>query len=71
MCAGYESSIALTKSGNIYSFGRNSFGTLGLGNGYTKVTVPTLVSSISNVKIVKISCGLYHVLALDGITFVV
>jgi alpha-tubulin suppressor-like RCC1 family protein len=53
--------LALTEDGQVYSFGRNESGQLGLG--HTKnITIPTLISDLNN--IAQISAGTVHSLLL-------
>lgn len=46
---GSAHTLALTKSGTIYSWGRNNMGQLGHGRKTEKEVMSTLVSSFSNV----------------------
>jgi hypothetical protein len=52
----------VTKDGKIYSWGNNNFGQLGLGH-TTQQNTPQLVTAITD-KIISISCGYAHVMAL-------
>lgn len=65
--AGYNYSILLTESGELYVFGNNSYGQLGL-EGTTARYIPTLNSLPNGVKIKSIAVGEYHSIALgeDG-----
>lgn len=60
--AGDNFSMALDKNGNVYAWGYNENGELGLGSTYN-VSTPTRIKSLSN--IVKIVAGANHSLALD------
>lgn len=63
-------SLALTKDGDIYSFGFNNYGQLGLGSYRDKEYKPTLIENLKNV--VQVSCShSNHSLALtkDGEVF--
>jgi alpha-tubulin suppressor-like RCC1 family protein len=60
--SGYYFSMALNSTGNVFSFGSNEQGQLGLGDQYNRYT-PHHVN-ISDF-IVEISCGGYHVLYLS------
>ena len=62
--SGYESSFALTKDGKIYSWGRNDFGQLGVGDKQRKL-VPTLISELQNSVIVSMVAGAFHNFAID------
>lgn len=59
---GMSRSSAIYLLGMIYSWGCNDSGQLGNGT-YTSSTTPVPVKNLKN--IVKISCGAFHVLALD------
>ncbi len=61
--AGSYHTLALTNEGLIYSFGKNDYGQLGLGN-YDNINIPTLVLKINN--IIQISAGYNHSLALTN-----
>nr|XP_033815170.1 E3 ISG15--protein ligase HERC5-like isoform X2 [Geotrypetes seraphini] len=65
--AGGEHNIALSISGAVYSWGRNSMGQLGLGHTNSHCH-PTLVASLQHKKTVFVSCGESHtaVLTKDG-----
>eukprot|EP00026_Physarum_polycephalum_P001542 Phypoly_transcript_01544.p1 GENE.Phypoly_transcript_01544~~Phypoly_transcript_01544.p1 ORF type:complete len:1030 (+),score=135.85 Phypoly_transcript_01544:65-3091(+) len=59
---GDQFSMALTVSGNVYSWGNNKFGQLGLGDSDTRST-PTLVRALRGKHIVQIACGAHHTIA--------
>ncbi|EGC28496.1 hypothetical protein DICPUDRAFT_44183, partial [Dictyostelium purpureum] len=58
-------SIALSKDGKLYSFGSSSFNELGNGDMFNE-RVPKLVDNelLKNSKIIDVSCGFFHSLAL-------
>jgi E3 ubiquitin-protein ligase HERC4 len=58
-------SLALTNSGEIYGFGSNIHGQLGLGFESEKVNKPTLIKSLSGIPISFICCGGNHSFALS------
>lgn len=60
IACGQFHSLALTNSGELYSFGSNLHGQLGLGFETEKVTKPTLVKSLAGVPIALLSCGGNH-----------
>ena len=63
--AGAAHALALTESGEVYAWGRNNYGQLGIGN-KTDRDVPTLVSGAWNGnKIISIAAGDNHSLAMD------
>ena len=57
---GFNHTMALTKSGEIYGWGDNQNGQVGIGN-EVSISIPT---KISLGKIISISCGGYHTIAL-------
>lgn len=61
------SSAIVTKAGQLYTFGDNSQGQLGLGNGVFRsqiiVDKPTRVQDIFD-EVIQVSCGYRHTLAL-------
>ena len=66
--AGNSHSLALDQNGNIYSWGRNNYGHLGNGtttDSNTPVQVKTTGTPMEGKKIVQISTGIDHSLALD------
>ncbi|MET3290435.1 UNVERIFIED_CONTAM: uncharacterized protein YjdB/alpha-tubulin suppressor-like RCC1 family protein [Brevibacillus sp. OAP136] len=64
LAAGDGFSVALTASGDVYTWGRNDQGQLGLGN-TTQTNVPKKVPGLGEVK--EIAAGNSHVLARGGI----
>jgi len=69
-CGRYHS-LALAEDGNVFVFGSNVYGELGIELGEEKkLLVPNMNPNLSNIKM--IACGGYHSLALteDGIIFV-
>jgi alpha-tubulin suppressor-like RCC1 family protein len=56
--------IKETESG-VYSFGRNSYGQLGLGNTIDQTT-PQLISTLKNEKIINVVCGHQHNIIITG-----
>ena len=60
-CGKYHSA-ALTASGDVYAWGLNDCGQLGLGQ--TKATTPAKVEALSGIGVTQLSCGEYHTLAL-------
>lgn len=56
-------SLALTRRGTVYSFGKNSFGQLGIGS-LSSSAVPSVISSLNGKGIRQVSCGLHHAIAM-------
>ncbi|XP_065584431.1 probable E3 ubiquitin-protein ligase HERC4 isoform X2 [Artemia franciscana] len=69
VCGGYHS-FAVSKSGAVFGWGKNTFGQIGLGDCQDR-TRPYLLSSLENQKIVYMCCGRDHSVALtkDGGVF--
>jgi E3 ubiquitin-protein ligase HERC4 len=66
--AGSEHSVALTDSGEVYTWGGDPEGQLGLGSSNESHVqlIPHLVLSLSKFKITEIAAGGAHTLALTG-----
>ncbi|XP_039264808.2 uncharacterized protein LOC120340578 [Styela clava] len=60
--AGADFSVALTSDGDIYVWGSNVEGQLGLGSEVNEAIKPTLLKTINQVKYV--ACGYYHMAAV-------
>lgn len=58
--------VALTASGQCYSWGSNKFGQLGLDKTVVAVPKPVWIKSMSGETIVDIACGMFHVLLLTS-----
>eukprot|EP01125_Pyxidicula_operculata_P004047 TRINITY_DN1574_c0_g1_i3.p1 TRINITY_DN1574_c0_g1~~TRINITY_DN1574_c0_g1_i3.p1 ORF type:complete len:2540 (-),score=589.38 TRINITY_DN1574_c0_g1_i3:112-7731(-) len=60
-------SLAITDEGQLYSFGENSYGQLGLGHKENQ-TLPQLVASLSGKRVIDASAGMFHSIVLtdDG-----
>ncbi|XP_028027224.1 probable E3 ubiquitin-protein ligase HERC4 isoform X3 [Bombyx mandarina] len=69
-CGAYHS-VALTNSGDLYSWGANSYGQCGLGTISNKEMSPQHISSLIGVPIALIACGNNHtfVLSKSGAVF--
>lgn len=70
VAAGFSHSAAVDSSGNLYTWGSNKYGQLGLGD-YAMRRFPELVTGFVDSRgatytVVDIKCGLYHCLALDN-----
>ncbi|KAM9237973.1 E3 ISG15--protein ligase HERC5 [Dugong dugon] len=68
--AGEAHSMALSMSGNIYSWGKNDFGQLGLGHTNNK-DCPSLIEELDNQDVEFLTCGGSHtaLLTKDGLVF--
>nr|XP_040149188.1 E3 ISG15--protein ligase HERC5 [Ictidomys tridecemlineatus] len=68
--AGEAHSMALSMSGNVYSWGKNNFGQLGLGHTKNRA-VPCLIETPDNKKVEFLACGGSHaaLLTQDGLMF--
>ena len=62
-CGKYHT-MALTASGDVYAWGLESSGQLGLGSARTKAKTPQKVEALSGIGVRQLSCGSYHTLAL-------
>uniref|UniRef100_A0A336LYC2 CSON004352 protein n=1 Tax=Culicoides sonorensis TaxID=179676 RepID=A0A336LYC2_CULSO len=65
IACGQFHSLALTDSGDLYAWGANGYGQLGLGMTCEKVTKPTLIKSLQGVPISFICCGGNHSFAVS------
>lgn len=65
IACGQFHSLALTAGGDLYSFGSNIHGQLGLGFDCEKVSKPTLVKSLAGVPIAFLTCGGNHTFVIS------
>lgn len=65
VCVGYGHMLALTRGGDVYSWGRNIYGQLGLGDHKDKAS-PQLVTHLKEEPVKAVVCGQYHSLALTA-----
>jgi alpha-tubulin suppressor-like RCC1 family protein len=61
---GYFHTIALTKNGEVYAWGSNTSGVIGIGSEKDHQLLPIKVNGFNNEKVIQISCGYWHSLAL-------
>ena len=66
--AGAFHSVAVTSDGELYAWGANDIGQLGIRNCSAQVDVPTRVEALDNVSVGASSCGFEHTIAIaeDG-----
>jgi hypothetical protein len=64
-CGAFHS-IALTRTGEIYAWGKNENGQIGIANNVDYHMVPTKVHVGNDEKIISVSCGFQHSLALTA-----
>ena len=60
----YHHSAAVAETGELFTFGMNDCGQLGLGTTQHQVT-PQLVEGLEGVRLIGVSCGLYHTVAVS------
>jgi hypothetical protein len=63
ICCGGHHNLVLTKSGELYGWGHNDCGQVGNGTIYNQL-IPKKVNGFNNEKVVMISCGWRHSMAL-------
>ncbi|XP_051823686.1 probable E3 ubiquitin-protein ligase HERC6 [Antechinus flavipes] len=61
---GKEHSLAICKTGRIYSWGSGSRGQLGIKEFKDQCSIPKNIEALSREKIIQVSCGHYHSIAL-------
>ncbi|KAI4884474.1 hypothetical protein NFI96_014102 [Prochilodus magdalenae] len=64
-CGNFHS-LALTNGGEVYSWGQNNYGQLGLGKAVALQAIPALVQSLTGVPVIQISAGGAHTFALTS-----
>ncbi|XP_046900656.1 probable E3 ubiquitin-protein ligase HERC6 isoform X3 [Hypomesus transpacificus] len=71
VACGDAHSLALTSGGDVYSWGLNSHGQLGLGKGVSLQPYPTQVRSLTGVPVTQVAAGGTHtlVLSLSGLVY--
>uniref|UniRef100_A0A1Q3F9S7 Putative hect e3 ubiquitin ligase n=1 Tax=Culex tarsalis TaxID=7177 RepID=A0A1Q3F9S7_CULTA len=62
---GHSHCLALTNSGELYAWGANEYGQLGLGTTGKKVPTATLIKSLAGIPIAFIACGGNHSFAVS------
>ncbi|XP_028645231.1 probable E3 ubiquitin-protein ligase HERC6 isoform X2 [Grammomys surdaster] len=68
---GKEHSVAVCHKGKVFTWGAGSEGQLGIGEFKEISFMPTKIKALDDIKIIQVSCGHYHSLALseDGHVF--
>ncbi|CAM2117489.1 putative E3 ubiquitin-protein ligase HERC4 isoform X1 [Caretta caretta] len=71
VACGYYHSLALSKGSEVYSWGQNKYGQLGIGYEFKKQTSPQLIKSLLGIPFAQIAAGGAHsfVLTLSGAIF--
>uniref|UniRef100_A0A8C6VII4 HECT and RLD domain containing E3 ubiquitin protein ligase 4 n=1 Tax=Naja naja TaxID=35670 RepID=A0A8C6VII4_NAJNA len=71
VACGYCHSLALSKGSEVFSWGQNKYGQLGLGFEYKKQTSPQVIKSLLGIPFAQITAGGAHsfVLTLSGAVF--
>ncbi|KAG8593379.1 hypothetical protein GDO81_000806 [Engystomops pustulosus] len=62
---GVNHSVAICNEGNIFSWGEGSQGQLGSGQFPQQSPIPRKISGLSDIRIIQISCGHFHTVALS------
>lgn len=62
---GYYHTVVLTEAGQVYGFGRNDYGQLGLGHTTQRIYGPSLVEYVGNKNITTIAAGCYHTILVE------
>lgn len=62
--AGFDHVLVLGSDGNVYAWGGNEYGQLGVDNDATSIKTPTLVEGLRNKNVVAVAAGRYFSLAL-------
>ncbi|XP_053891185.1 probable E3 ubiquitin-protein ligase HERC4 isoform X2 [Malaclemys terrapin pileata] len=71
VACGYCHSLALSKGSEVYSWGQNKYGQLGIGYEFKKQTSPQMIKSLLGIPFAQIAAGGAHsfVLTLSGAIF--
>lgn len=65
IACGQKHSIALTTGGQIYAWGANDYGQLGIGTNTPYEATPTVIKALSGIPIAQIACGSNHTFAVS------
>ena len=67
LCSGNRFVLALTEAGQVFSWGDNKFGQLGIGKIGHSMNMPVLIEGVlQGEHIIDVSCGQFHVLLLSA-----
>jgi RCC1 and BTB domain-containing protein len=71
ICCGHNFSVVLTSNGEVYAWGENRNGQIGNGSKELYQLIPSKVNGFNDEKVVMISCGSLHSMALteSGLVF--
>ncbi|XP_034557621.1 probable E3 ubiquitin-protein ligase HERC6 [Notolabrus celidotus] len=71
VACGNVHSLALTKGGDVFTWGRNSYGQLGLGKNHLLQHTPVLITALTGVAVTQIFAGATHsfFLTLPGLVY--
>lgn len=71
VACGYYHSLALSKASEVFCWGQNKYGQLGLGTDCKKQTSPQLIKSLLGIPFMQVAAGGAHsfVLTLSGAIF--
>ncbi|RWS24487.1 E3 ubiquitin-protein ligase HERC4-like protein, partial [Leptotrombidium deliense] len=64
LSCGYNHSLALTEAGQVFGFGCNLFGQLGIRTEHESLPKPTLIKKLAHEIIIQVACGGTHSIAL-------
>lgn len=64
VACGENHSAALLETGELFAWGNNQFGQLGVGVSTLHSSVPTQVRELSKERVTKVACGAWHTLAV-------
>ncbi|KAM4052938.1 putative E3 ubiquitin-protein ligase HERC6 isoform 2-T2 [Anomaloglossus baeobatrachus] len=62
---GFHHSVAICNEGNIFTWGEGSQGQLGSGQFPPQSPIPRKITGLSDIRIIQISCGHFHTVALS------
>ncbi|KAG5175129.1 regulator of chromosome condensation 1/beta-lactamase-inhibitor protein II, partial [Tribonema minus] len=63
---GYYHSLVLTEGGEVFGFGRNDYGQLGLGHAMQSIAAPSCIRGLDGKGVVQLAAGCYHTVFVAG-----